>query len=102
MELFEEIRREYEFGVGTIKGVARRLGVHRRMVREALASAAETAAYGASDLGWLRAEVAGFDLCERSVRQYVARRKQELGLISRETYMRQSYEWGVETQVDWV
>ena len=39
VELFEEIRREYEFGIGTIKGVARKLGVHRRMVREALASA---------------------------------------------------------------
>ena len=39
MELFEEIRREYEFGVGTIQGVARKLGVHRRLVREALGSA---------------------------------------------------------------
>lgn len=39
MELFEAIRREYEFGVGTIKGVARKLGVHRRLVREALRSA---------------------------------------------------------------
>ena len=39
MELFEQIRREYEFGIGTVKGVARRLGVHRRMVRQALASA---------------------------------------------------------------
>ena len=39
MELFEEIRREYEHGVGTIKGVARKLGVHRRMVREAIANA---------------------------------------------------------------
>ncbi len=41
MELFEEIRREYEFGVGTIKlrGGAFKLGVHRRMVREAVASA---------------------------------------------------------------
>jgi hypothetical protein len=28
VELFEQIRREYEFGVGTVKGVARRLGVH--------------------------------------------------------------------------
>ena len=37
VELFEEIRREYEHGVGTVKGVARKLGVHRRMVREALA-----------------------------------------------------------------
>ena len=38
MELFEEIRREYEFGVGTIAGVAKQV-VHRRMVREAIGSA---------------------------------------------------------------
>ncbi len=42
MELFEQIRREYEFGVGTIAGVSRKLGVHRRMVREALRSAEPT------------------------------------------------------------
>ena len=36
VELFEEIRREYEFGIGTIQGIARKLGVHRRLVREAL------------------------------------------------------------------
>src|SRR5271169_4146789 len=39
VELFEQMRREYEFGVGTVKGVARKLGVHRRMVRQALESA---------------------------------------------------------------
>jgi hypothetical protein len=39
VELFEAIRREYEFGVGTISGVARKLGVHRRLVREALSNA---------------------------------------------------------------
>ena len=39
VELFEEIRREYEFGVGTIAGVAKKLKVHRRMVREAIGSA---------------------------------------------------------------
>ena len=39
VELFEQIRREYEFGIGTIQGVSRRFGVHRRMVREALANA---------------------------------------------------------------
>ena len=39
MELFEHIKREYDYGAGTIKGVARKLGVHRRLVREALASA---------------------------------------------------------------
>ena len=39
VELYEQIWREYEFGVGTIKGVARQFGVHRRMVREAIDSA---------------------------------------------------------------
>jgi hypothetical protein len=38
-ELFEHIRREYEFGVGTIQGVAKKFGVHRRMAREALRNA---------------------------------------------------------------
>ena len=36
MELFEDLRRDYEGGVGTIQGVARKFGVHRRMVREAV------------------------------------------------------------------
>jgi len=39
VELFEQIRREYEFGVGTIAGVAKKFGVHRRMVRQAIANA---------------------------------------------------------------
>jgi transposase len=39
VELYEQIRREYEHGAGTIRAVARRLGVHRREVRQALASA---------------------------------------------------------------
>ena len=39
MELYEELRREFNHGVGTIKGVAKKFGVHRRIVREALASA---------------------------------------------------------------
>ena len=46
MELFEQIRRELEFGVGTIAGVSRKLGVHRRMVREALRSAEPAASKG--------------------------------------------------------
>ena len=36
VELFEQIGRDYEFGSGTISGVARSYGVHRRMVRQAL------------------------------------------------------------------
>lgn len=39
MELFEQMRREYEHGAGSIKGVARKFGVHRRMVREAIGDA---------------------------------------------------------------
>jgi transposase len=39
VERYEQIRREYEHGAGTIRAVARRLGVHRREVRQALASA---------------------------------------------------------------
>ena len=39
VELFEQLRREYEFGVGTIAGVAQKFGVHRRQVRQALQSA---------------------------------------------------------------
>ena len=39
VELFEQLRREYEFGCGTIKGTAKKFQVHRRMVREALKNA---------------------------------------------------------------
>jgi len=39
VELFEQIRREYEFGMGTINGLARKLGLHRRMGRQAPADA---------------------------------------------------------------
>ena len=39
MELYEQIRREYEHGGGTIRGIAKKLGIHRRMVREAVVNA---------------------------------------------------------------
>jgi hypothetical protein len=39
VELFEQIRREDEHGGGTIRGIAKKLGIHRRMVREAVLSA---------------------------------------------------------------
>ena len=39
MELFERIRREHDFGIGTVAGIARKLNIHRRMVREAIGSA---------------------------------------------------------------
>lgn len=43
MELYEQIRREYEHGSGTIREVSRKLGVHRREVRKALSSAIPSA-----------------------------------------------------------
>jgi transposase len=39
VELFEEIRREYRNGVESIRGLAKKFGVHRRMVRQALKDA---------------------------------------------------------------
>ena len=44
VELYEEIRREYRRGCGTVKGVADKLCVHRRTVRQALESAVPTPA----------------------------------------------------------
>ena len=38
MELFEQLRREHEFRGKSIRGLSREFGVHRRMVREALAN----------------------------------------------------------------
>jgi len=133
VERYEEIRREYEFGVGTVKGVARKLKVHRRMVREAIRNAVpeprkkveqrrgKLTAYASRIDGmleedrkaprkqrhtahriWkrLRTEVNGFDVSERSVRKYVEKRKQELGLMNRDTCVPQSYDWAVEAQVE--
>lgn len=134
MELFEQIRREYEFGVGTIAGVSRKLGVHRRMVREALRSAEPASPKPQqrrlrkldavtdfidrmlqADMSAppkqrhtarrifdrLCAEMPGFSGRERSVRGYVQRRRQQLGLEHREVFIAQTYEWGSEAQVDW-
>jgi hypothetical protein len=39
VDLFEQLRREHEFGIGTIAGVAAKFGVHRRVVRRALGGA---------------------------------------------------------------
>jgi transposase len=134
VELYEQIRREYEYGAGTIQGVARKLGVHRRMVRDAMRSAVPARRKKterpqlkmalASDFidailesdrkaprkqrhtarriyERIRAEVPQCMASERTVRHYVAQRKQALGLKRRETFVPQSYDWGVEAQVDW-
>src|SRR6266540_2967368 len=134
VELFEEIRREYEFGIGTIQGVARKLGVHRRLVREALSDAVPAmkvslprarpriepvAAFIDTVLAAdrqaprkqrhtahriyerLRAEHPEHPIAESSVRRYVRERKTALGLLTRETFVPQSYAWGSEAQMDW-
>ena len=60
VELFEEIRREYEFGVGTIAGVSKKLKVHRRMVREAIGSAMPKPRKKTELPRWKLASAAGF------------------------------------------
>jgi transposase len=134
VELFEQIRREYEFGIGTIAGVARKLKVHRRMVREAVGSAIPKRRKKTNRPRWkvaaamefvdrileadkkaprkqrhtahriwerIRWELPECQVCERTIRQYVHDRKLALGLIVQETFIPQSYDWGVEAQVDW-
>src|SRR5580693_8999139 len=39
MQLYKRLRREYEHGLGTIRGVANKYKVHRRTVRAALKNA---------------------------------------------------------------
>jgi transposase len=49
----------------------------------------------------IRREIPDCQISERTVRQYVHARKVQLGMVSHETFVPQSYAWGVEAQVDW-
>ena len=49
----------------------------------------------------LREERPDCPVAERTVREYVHDRKLALGLLAREVCVAQSYDWGVEAQVDW-
>ncbi len=134
LDLFEQLRREHEFGVGTVAGVAAKFGVHRRMVRQALAGALpprhnyplrarpKLAAVSAfidtvleADLRAPRkqrhtarriyrrilTEFPDAAVAESTVRNHVRERKRQMGLVSRETFVPQSYRMGQEAQVDW-
>lgn len=134
VELFEQIRREYEFGVGTVRGVAKKFGVHRRQVRQALKNALpperKSGQRESPKLGRVREfidrileadrraprkqrhtghrvfvriqqELPSSEVSEVTVRRYVRVKKQQLGLLARETFVPQSYGWGDEAQVDW-
>lgn len=134
MELFEEIRREYEFGCGSIRGVSDKLGVHRRLVRQALACAlpperkvsnracpvleavkpfvdailladkqAPRKQRHTAHRIWarLREEMPEHPVAESTVRAYIRKRKQALGLACGDVHVPQDYPTGDEAQVDW-
>ncbi|MGH7748230.1 MAG: IS21 family transposase, partial [Candidatus Dormibacteria bacterium] len=117
-----------------MRSIANKLGVHRRLVRQALSSAVpperrvvckpaprldpvkafieemlvadQTAPrkqrHSAHRI-WVRLcqETPALPVAESTVRAYVRERKQALGLVHRETYVVQCYQWAQEAQVDW-
>jgi transposase len=134
VELFERIRRDREREGLSIRELARRHGVHRRAVRQALASpvppprkrpdgrqAPKLGPYRPLIDSWLVADREaprkqrhtakriwqrlldeyGADVAETTVRQYVRRRRRELGEPPEEAFVPQVYEPGQEAEVDW-
>jgi transposase len=134
VELFERIRRDREREGLSIRELARRHGVHRRTVRQALLSPwppprKPPAGRRAPKLGcyrplideWLLADKEaprkqrhtakrvwerlrdeyGADVAETTVREYVRRRRRELGEPVDEVFVPQVHEPGVAAEVDW-
>jgi len=133
VELFERIRRDREREGLSIRELARRHGVHRRAVRQALASPwppprRRPEQRPAPKLGpfrplidqWLVADREaprkqrhtakriwerlvdeyGAEVAETTVRDYVRRRRRELGEPP-EAFVPQVHEPGIEAEVDW-
>jgi transposase len=134
MELFEQIRRDHDREGLSIRALAVRHGVHRRAVRDALASPVPVAKRSpvgrpAPKLGpyralideWLEADREAprkqrhtarrvwarlvdehdAEVAETTVRDYVRRRRREMGLAVGEVFIPQVHPPGVGAEVDW-
>ena len=134
VELFEQVRRDHEREGMSIRALAERHQVHRRAVRQALASALppprkppqrrsapKLGPYRALIDSWLSADLdaprkqrhtahrvwqrlideEGACVAERTVREYVHRRRRELGLAVSEAFVPQAHSPGEEAEVDW-
>lgn len=134
VELFEQIRRDRDREGLSIRALAERHGVHRRAVRQALASplppikhtptgrpAPKLGPYRALIDSWLEGDRAAprkqrhtakriwerlheehaVDVAERTVREYVHRRRRELGLSPVEACVPQIHQPAMEAEVDW-
>ncbi len=104
VELFEQIRRDREREGLSIRELARRHGVHRRAVRQALAAALpppRKQRHTAKRIWQRLVSEQGADVAETTVREYVRRRRRELGDPVDEVFVPQVHEPGQEAEVDW-
>lgn len=132
VELFEKIRTDYELGNQSIRGIAQKYQIHRRMVRQAINSALpperKQTTKNAPKMEpvkeiikeiiekdpkmprkqrhtarriYQRLKQEGYEVGESTVRGYVKKHKEEIGLSKREIFVPQSYNWGEQAQVDW-